>query len=49
MIELLEGSIEIDQVDIQKIDLQLLRQKITVIPQDPALFSGSLRFNLDPT
>jgi ABC-type multidrug transport system fused ATPase/permease subunit len=30
------------------VDLQLLRRKVTVISQDPTLFKGSLRFNLDP-
>jgi ABC-type multidrug transport system fused ATPase/permease subunit len=47
-VELDSGSIEIDGIDIAKIDLQKLREKITVIPQDPTLFTGSLRFNLDP-
>jgi ATP-binding cassette subfamily C (CFTR/MRP) protein 1 len=48
IVELLEGKVEIDGVDIAQIDLQKLREKVTVIPQDPTLFTGSLRFNLDP-
>ena len=49
LIELDEGSsIEIDGKDISKISLQKLRQKVTFILQEPALFKGSLRFNLDP-
>ena len=48
IVELCEGRVEIDGVDIRKIDLQQLRKKVTVISQDPTLFKGSLRFNLDP-
>jgi ATP-binding cassette subfamily C (CFTR/MRP) protein 1 len=44
----LSGSIEIDGIDISKVDLHTLRNKITVVPQDPVLFNGTLRFNLDP-
>uniref|UniRef100_A0A8C8ZV65 Multidrug resistance-associated protein 1 n=1 Tax=Prolemur simus TaxID=1328070 RepID=A0A8C8ZV65_PROSS len=43
-----EGEIVIDDVNIAKIGLHNLRVKITIIPQDPVLFSGSLRMNLDP-
>ncbi|KAM5227272.1 multidrug resistance-associated protein 1 isoform 2-T2 [Ctenodactylus gundi] len=48
MNECAEGEIVIDGVNIAKIGLHNLRFKITIIPQDPVLFSGSLRMNLDP-
>uniref|UniRef100_A0A670YYE1 Multidrug resistance-associated protein 1 n=1 Tax=Pseudonaja textilis TaxID=8673 RepID=A0A670YYE1_PSETE len=46
--EAAEGEILIDGVNIARIGLHDLRFKITIIPQDPILFSGSLRMNLDP-
>lgn len=46
--ELNEGKIEIDGVDISKLGLRDLRSKLSIIPQDPVLFRGSIRKNLDP-
>lgn len=48
IIEAAGGSIVIDGVDISEIGLYDLRSKITIIPQDPVLFAGDLRMNLDP-
>ena len=44
-----ENMIFIDEIDITKLSLNQLRRAIAMIPQDPVLFSGSLRDNLDPT
>ncbi|CCK70379.1 bile acid-transporting ATPase YBT1 KNAG_0E01120 [Huiozyma naganishii CBS 8797] len=42
------GYIKIDNMDITTIPLTRLRRAITIIPQDPTLFAGTLKFNLDP-
>ncbi|KAG5875547.1 hypothetical protein JTB14_025761 [Gonioctena quinquepunctata] len=44
-----EGRITIGGVDINDISLETLRSNITIIPQDPVLFSGTIRSNIDPT
>jgi len=41
-------SVVIDGVDIESIGLEELRRKLAIIPQSPALFSGSVRSNIDP-
>lgn len=48
IIEPITGTILIDNIDITKIGLYDLRSRITIIPQDPVLFTGDLRTNLDP-
>ncbi|KAJ2567522.1 hypothetical protein IW140_004430 [Coemansia sp. RSA 1813] len=47
-IEASKGRIVLDGVDISKIGLEDLRRNVTIIPQDPVLFNGTIRFNLDP-
>ncbi|KAK6726836.1 hypothetical protein RB195_004877 [Necator americanus] len=49
IIEPAGGTILLDGVDISSVGLHDLRERLTIIPQDPVLFSGTLRFNLDPT
>lgn len=46
-LEAREGSIIIDGIDISRIKLQQLRSRLAIIPQDPVLFSGTVRSNLD--
>lgn len=47
LLEAAEGGIWIDGVPIAQVGLHTLRSRITIIPQDPILFPGSLRMNLD--
>ena len=48
MINATSGSIRIDEVDTSVLPLEKLRSKLSIIPQDPTLFNGSVRYNLDP-
>ncbi|KAI4559493.1 hypothetical protein MJG53_018019 [Ovis ammon polii x Ovis aries] len=47
LVEAAEGGIWIDGVPIAQVGLHTLRSRVTIIPQDPTLFPGSLRMNLD--
>lgn len=47
-VEASRGSIVIDGIDIKDLGTEDLRSNLTIIPQDPTLFSGSLRSNMDP-
>lgn len=44
----MDGRILIDGIDTSDINLESLRSKISIIPQDPVLFSATIRYNLDP-
>lgn len=42
------GVVEIDGIDVSHVGLDDLRSRVSVIPQDPVMFNGTVRFNLDP-
>ncbi|XP_050370619.1 ABC transporter C family member 12-like [Argentina anserina] len=48
IVEIEKGSILIDGCDVGKFGLADLRKVLSIIPQSPVLFSGTVRFNLDP-
>ncbi|CAH1408377.1 unnamed protein product [Nezara viridula] len=48
LVEISSGSIIIDDLDIANLNLNELRRRLSIIPQDPVLFSGTIRSNLDP-
>ncbi|KAJ8938531.1 hypothetical protein NQ314_011454, partial [Rhamnusium bicolor] len=48
LVEVSSGSVSIDTVDINRISIASLRSRMFCIPQDPFLYSGSIRENLDP-
>ncbi|GJQ15581.1 hypothetical protein GpartN1_g7372.t1 [Galdieria partita] len=48
MVELTSGRIQVDDIDISQIGLRTLRSRISIITQDPILFTGTVRSNLDP-
>eukprot|EP00210_Caulerpa_lentillifera_P007448 g7118.t1 len=48
LIDINEGRIFIDSVDTSSIGIDVLRKQLAIIPQDPVLFGGSFRSNLDP-
>lgn len=48
VVEPLGGRIMIDGIDVLKLPLRILRSNLAIVPQDPVLFKGSIRSNLDP-
>lgn len=48
MIPVTGGSISVDGISVSRIAIKRLRAALAVVPQDPVLFSGTLRINLDP-
>ncbi|GFR59420.1 canalicular multispecific organic anion transporter 1 [Elysia marginata] len=48
LIEASSGSISVDGINLGEIGLHDVRSRLTILPQDPVLFFGSLRMNLDP-
>ena len=48
LIEPIEGTILIDGISIHDLGVHDLRSKLTIIPQEPVLFTGTIRFNIDP-
>lgn len=49
MVELAQGKIVIDGVDIKNIGLDTLREQLSIIPQDSLLYAGTIKENIDPT
>ncbi|KNE67331.1 hypothetical protein AMAG_11802 [Allomyces macrogynus ATCC 38327] len=48
IVEACNGKVTIDGIDVSKIGLKNLREAIAIIPQEPVLFKGDIRYNLDP-
>eukprot|EP01127_Copromyxa_protea_P009587 TRINITY_DN2277_c0_g1_i1.p1 TRINITY_DN2277_c0_g1~~TRINITY_DN2277_c0_g1_i1.p1 ORF type:complete len:1277 (+),score=324.69 TRINITY_DN2277_c0_g1_i1:241-3831(+) len=48
MVELTSGNIYIDDVDIATLGLKELRSNLAIIPQEPTMFTGTVRYNVDP-
>jgi len=46
--DLADGKILIDDIDISTVPVKHLRSRLGIIPQDPVMFSATVRFNLDP-
>ncbi|KAJ5971919.1 P-loop containing nucleoside triphosphate hydrolase protein [Penicillium vulpinum] len=48
LLETSAGAVFIDEIDLSEIPCGVIRDRLTIIPQDPVILPGSLRFNLDP-
>jgi len=49
IVERESGSIKIDGIDINKVSMKQVREVITIIPQEPTMYKGTLQYNLDPS
>ncbi|RAH60585.1 hypothetical protein BO85DRAFT_509417 [Aspergillus piperis CBS 112811] len=49
LLEPIAGSVFVDEMDLRDVPCDVLRARLTVIPQDPLILPGTLRFNLDPS
>ena len=48
LVEATKGKIYISGKNTKKINLKILRQNLGIVPQEPKVFSGTLKFNVDP-
>ncbi|KAA3682524.1 ATP-binding cassette, subfamily C (CFTR/MRP), member 4 [Paragonimus westermani] len=48
LVEAEQGKLLVDDVDVARLELKELRKRISIIPQDPIMFAGTIRNNLDP-
>lgn len=48
LLDITQGRVLIDGIDVRRIPLKILRSRLSVIPQDVIMFSGTIRENLDP-
>ncbi|XP_043605687.1 ATP-binding cassette sub-family C member Sur isoform X3 [Bombus pyrosoma] len=48
LLEITQGRISIDGIDVRQVPLEILRSRLSAIPQDVIMFSGTIRENLDP-
>ncbi|XP_035827891.1 multidrug resistance-associated protein 5 [Aplysia californica] len=49
LVEAAAGTIMIDQINIRDVPLEVLRSRLSILVQDPVLFTGTVRYNLDPS
>lgn len=48
LVDICKGEILLDHLDISSVPIKDLRKRLSIIPQDPVIFAGNIRFNLDP-
>ncbi|KAL1122346.1 hypothetical protein AAG570_003751, partial [Ranatra chinensis] len=48
LVDLSQGSIKVDNIDTSTMNVSLLRNRLTIVPQEPVLFTNTIRKNVDP-